>query len=404
MGTHNINFSEQFEFTGKAKTLSIVGIVLGVAAIAYGFLSGLHERTFANLLLMAYYFACVCMSGTFFLAIQYVAQAGWSASILRVPQAMAKTLPIASIILIVIISAGLYSHNLYHHWHADGITDIKSPNYDSIIANKSAFLNVPFFMGRMVLFLGLYSIFSMMFAKLSYNEDLAGGLNSHRRSFKIACVFLVIYGFTTPIFAFDAVMSLEAHWFSTMFGWYNFAAMWVSSLAIIAVMLILLRRAGYMKWVNDSHLHNLGQFIFGFSIFWTYVWFAQFLLIYYANIPEETVYFAKRFEYYKFWFFLNLLMNFLAPVLLLMDRDNKRGDSKLLIVCIIVLVGHWVDYYQMIMPGAVQAGENGFGVIEIGTAVGFVGLFTFTVLTALSKKSLIAKNHPLLQESLHHQL
>ena len=127
MGTHNINFSEQFEFTGKAKTLSIVGIVLGVAAIAYGFLSGLHERTFANLLLMAYYFACVCMSGTFFLAIQHVAQAGWSASILRVPQAMAKTLPIASIILIVIISAGLYSHNLYHHWHADGITDIKSP-------------------------------------------------------------------------------------------------------------------------------------------------------------------------------------------------------------------------------------------------------------------------------------
>lgn len=404
MGTHNINFSEQFEFTGKAKTLSIVGIVLGVAAIAYGFLSGLHERTFANLLLMSYYFACVCMSGTFFLAVQYVAQAGWSASILRVPQAMAKTLPLASIILIVIIGAGLYTHNLYHHWHADGLTDPNSPNYDSLIAGKSVFLNVPFFMGRQVVFLGIYSMFSMMLVKFSYNEDLAGGLVSYRKSFKNACIFLVIYGFTTPIFAFDTVMSLEAHWFSTMFGWYNFAAMWVSSLAIIAVMLILLRRAGYMNWVNDSHLHNLGQFIFGFSIFWTYVWFSQFLLIYYANIPEETIYFYKRFEYYKFWFFLNLLMNFLAPVLLLMDRDNKRSDTKLLIVSIIVLLGHWVDYYQMIMPGAVEAGHNGFGIVEIGTAVGFVGLFTFTVLNALSKKSLIAKNHPLLQESLHHQL
>lgn len=407
MGTHNINFSEQFEFTGKVKTLSIVGIVIGIAAVLFGFLAGdkvMHERTFANLLLMAYYFACVCMSGTFFLAVQYVAQAGWSASILRVPQAMAKTLPIAAVILVVVISAGLYTHNLYHHWHADGLTDPNSANYDSIIAGKSVFLNVPFFLGRQVVFLGIYSIFSIMFVKFSYNEDLAGGLNSYRKSFKNACIFLVIYGFTTPIFAFDTVMSLEAHWFSTMFGWYNFAAMWVSSLATIAIILILLRRAGYMQWVNNSHLHNLGQFIFGFSIFWTYVWFAQFLLIYYANMPEETVYFYKRFEYYKFWFFLNLAMNFLAPVLLLMDRDNKRTDAKLLFVSIVVLLGHWVDYYQMIMPGAVEEGHNGFGIIEIGTAVGFVGLFTFTVLTSLSKKPLIAKNHPLLQESLHHQL
>jgi len=407
MGTHNINFSEQFEFTGKVKTLSIVGIVIGIAAVLFGFLAGdkvMHERTFANLLLMAYYFACVCMSGTFFLAVQYVAQAGWSASILRVPQAMAKTLPIAAVILVLVISAGLYSHNLYHHWHADGLTDPNSANYDSIIAGKSVFLNVPFFLGRQVVFLGIYSIFSIMFVKFSYNEDLAGGLNSYRKSFKNACIFLVIYGFTTPVFAFDTIMSLEAHWFSTMFGWYNFAAMWVSSLATIAIILILLRRAGYMQWVNNSHLHNLGQFIFGFSIFWTYVWFAQFLLIYYANMPEETVYFYKRFEYYKFWFFLNLAMNFLAPVLLLMDRDNKRTDAKLLFVSIVVLLGHWVDYYQMIMPGAVEDGHNGFGIVEIGIALGFVGLFTFTVLTSLSKKPLIAKNHPLLQESLHHQL
>ncbi|MDN3585465.1 quinol:cytochrome C oxidoreductase [Pedobacter aquatilis] len=407
MGTHNINFSEQFEFTGKVKTLSMVGIALGVLAIAYGFLAGdkvMHERTFANLLLMGYYFACVCMSGMFFLAVQFVAQAGWSASILRVPQAMAKTLPIAAVILIVIISAGLYTHNLYHHWNADGLTDPNSPNYDALIAGKSVFLNVPFFLGRQVVFLGVYSIFAMMFVKYSYNEDLAGGLNSYRKSFKNACIFLVIYGFTTPIFAFDTIMSLEAHWFSTMFGWYNFAAMWVSSLATIAIILILLRRAGYMQWVNNSHLHNLGQFIFGFSIFWTYVWFAQFLLIYYANMPEETVYFYKRFEYYKFWFFLNLAMNFLAPVLLLMDRDNKRTDVKLLFVSIVVLLGHWVDYYQMIMPGAVEDGHNGFGIVEIGTAIGFVGLFTFTVLSNLSKKPLIAKNHPLLQESLHHQL
>lgn len=410
MGTHHYNLSEQFEFTGKVKGLSIAGIIIGALAIAYGFLSKeetMHERTFANLLLMAYYFACVCMSGAFFLAVQYVAQAGWSASILRVPQAMAKTLPIAVIILLTVIGLGLYTHNLYHHWNAPGLTDPNSANYDKLIDGKSAFLNVPFFMGRQVVFLGLYSIFAMLLAKWSNNEDLEGGLASYRKSFKYSCVFLVIYGFTTPIFAFDTIMSLEAHWFSTMFGWYNFAAMWVSSLATIAVIIILLRKAGYMSWVNNSHLHNLGQFIFGFSIFWTYVWFAQFLLIYYANMSEETVYFYKRFNGYEFWFYLNLVLNFLTPLLLLMDRDNKRSENILLAVSIVVLCGHWVDYYQMIMPGIFEFGTksgSGFGIVEIGTALGFVGLFTFTVLSALSKKPLIAKNHPFLQESLNHHL
>lgn len=412
MGTHHYNLSEQFEFTGKVKTLSFVGIAVGVLTIAYGFISKQDERTFANLLLMAYYFACVCMSGTFFLAVQYVAQAGWSASILRVPQAMSKVLPFAVIILLVVVGLGLYTHDLYHHWNAPGLTVEGDPNYDKIIAGKSGYLNVPFFMSRMIIFLGTYSIFATLLSKWSYNEDLGGGLSSYQKSFKWSCVFLAIYGFTTPLFAFDTIMSLEAHWFSTMFGWYNFAAMWVSSLATIAIIIILLKKAGYMSWVNNSHLHNLGQFIFGFSIFWTYVWFAQFLLIYYANMSEETIYFYKRFNNYEMWFYLNLILNFLAPVILLMDRDNKRGENSLLIISIIVLCGHWVDYYQMIMPGIFESGPkvidgkpgSGFGILEIGTALGFLGLFTFTVLNALSKKPLIAKNHPFLQESLNHHI
>src|SRR5687768_1155537 len=161
MGTHNYNLTEQFEFTGKAKTLSIIAIVIGIAAIGFGFSKEtLHERTFANLLLMAYYFACVCMSGAFFLAVQFVAQAGWSASILRVPEAMAKVLPIAVVILLVVIGLGLYSHNLYHHWHAEGLTDPNSENYDKLIDGKSSLLNVPVVMGRQIVFLAIYSIFA----------------------------------------------------------------------------------------------------------------------------------------------------------------------------------------------------------------------------------------------------
>lgn len=411
MGTHNhhhdYNFSEQFQFGGVAKMLSIVAIVIGIASVAWGLLSSdhiMHERTYANLLLMGYYFTCVCAAGAFFIALQMVTQSGWSAGMLRIPQAMASVLPIASIILLIIVGLGLYTHNLYHHWADPTLHDPEHANYDALVAGKGAFLNIPGFLARQVIFMGAYSIFAYIIAKLSYNEDLNGGLNSYKKSFKLSAIFLVIFGFTTPIWSFDTIMSLEAHWFSTMFGWYNFAAMWVSGIAAITVILILLKKAGYMAWVNENHLHDLGKLMFGFSIFWTYVWFAQFMLIWYSNIPEETVYFYKRWEpEYKPWFWLSLIINFLAPLLLLMDRDVKRKPNFMMFVAILLLVGHWLDYYIMVMPGTVE-NHRGFGVLEIGTAIGFVGLFTFLVMSKLSKHALAPKSHPFLQESLHHQI
>jgi hypothetical protein len=421
METHN-SFDEQFVFTGKAKTLSLIGIVIGLIAIAFGFLynHGEHaERTFSNLLLMSYYFACVCLAGVFFCAIQYIAQAGWSASLLRVPQAFAKTLPIAGLILVVVAAAGLLTHHtiiedgkevsapyLYKHWASHGLSDPKSEHYDPLIAGKSAFLNVPFFFVFIIGLLFVYSIFGSLFNKYSNNEDTLGGMQNYNKSFKISAIFLVIFGFTFPIFAFDAIMSLEAHWFSTMFGWYNLAAMWVSGLAVITLVLLLLKDAGYFTWVNVNHFHNLGQLIFGFSIFWTYVWFAQFFLIWYANMPEETVYFYKRWEpEFKPWFWLNIVMNFVAPLFILMSRDSKRALTVLKVACIIVILGHWLDYYMMIMPGTVEGEGRGFGIEEIGIFLGFAGLFTFLVLGALSRyKSLVPKKHPFLQESLHHHI
>lgn len=411
MGTHNhhhdYNFGEKFQFAGIGKILSLVGIAVGVVAIVIGLMSSDHimvERTYANLLLMGYYFTCVCAAGAFFCALQMVTQSGWSAGLIRIPQAMASVLPIAALILLVIVGLGLTTHNLYHHWNAEGLTDPNSPHYDQLVAGKSAFLNVPGFLIRQVIFMSTYSIFAVIFAKLSYKEDLEGGLNSYKKSFKLAAIFLVIFGFTTPIWSFDTIMSLEAHWFSTMFGWYNFAAMWVSGIATIVIILILVRKAGYMAWINENHLHDLGKLMFGFSIFWTYVWFAQFMLIWYSNMPEETVYFYKRWEpEYKPWFWLNIIINFLAPLLLLVDRDAKRKEGIMLFVAILLLCGHWLDYYIMIMPGTVE-GHRGFGFVEIGTAIGFVGLFTFLVVSKLSKHPLAPKNHPFLDESLHHQI
>jgi hypothetical protein len=418
MKTHN-SFDERFVFEGKAKTWSIIAIVVGIVTILAGFLTGFGERTFSNLLLMGYYFTCVCAAGAMFCAIQYAAQAGWSASLIRLPQAFAKTLPIAGIILLAVIGSGIYfTHNvvqngvtvsqpyLYAQWATHGLTDPKSPLYDASVTGKSSFLNVPFFFTRLVVFLGLYSLLAWLLVKYSNNEDEIGGMSNYTKSFRVACIFLVIFGFTDPIFGFDAIMSLEARWYSTMFGWYNLAALWVSGLAVITLALILLKEKGYFSWITEDHLHNMGLFMFAFSIFWTYVWFAQFLLTYYANIPEEVVYFYKRWEpEFKPWFWLNIVINFAAPFLTLMARDYKRKMKLLKVVAIILILGHWLDYYMMIMPETVGPDGRGFWFEEVGMFIGFAGLFTFLMLNALSKfKSLIPKNHPFLEESLHHHI
>ncbi|MVN21149.1 quinol:cytochrome C oxidoreductase [Mucilaginibacter arboris] len=414
-----INYDQQFEFSGKAKTYSLIAIAIGLLAILFGLLTGQTERIFANLLLMSYYFACVCMAGVLFCAIQYVSQAGWSSSILRVPQAFAKVLPYASLFLIAIITIGLFTNhsvieegkkifepNLYAQWATKGVTIKGSGTYNAEVAAKAGYLNIPFFLARLVIFLILYSIIGLMLVKYSRKEDELGGMSNYNKSFGISAVFLAIFGFTYPVFAFDAIMSLEAHYyFSTLFGWYNFAAMWVSGLALIALVVIILRQNGYMDWVTENHLHDMGKLVFAFSIFWTYLWFAQLLLTYYANIPEETVYYYERWEpEFKPWFWLNIVLNFCSPVLLLMSRDAKRAPTVLKYVCIVVLCGHWLDYYLMVMPGTVGAEGRGFGVEEVGIALGFVGLFTFLMLNALSKVSLIPKKHPFLEESLNHHI
>jgi len=419
METNN-SFNEQFVFSGKVKTYSLVAIVVGIVAIAVGFFLN-AEREFANLLLNGYYFTCVCIAGVFFCALQYAAQAGWSASILRVPQAFAKILPYAAAILILVVALGIFTPQqviteeghqtikgtmLYKEWAPKEITTKGSEAYNAVIAGKSGYLNIPFFFIRMAFYLIAYSILGLMLVKYSNNEDELGGMFNYKKSFNISAAFLAIFGFTVPLFAFDTIMSLDAHWFSTMFGWYNFAALWVSGLSVITLLLISLRKQGYFTWVTVDHLHNLGQLMFGFSIFWTYLWFAQFLLIYYANIPEEAAYFYKRWEpEFQPWFWLNIVVNFLAPFLVLMSRDSKRAIPVLKTACIILILGHWLDYYIMIMPATVGPKGRGFGVQEIGTFLGFAGLFTFLFFTALSKfKVLVPKNHPFLQESLHHHI
>ncbi|UOQ72044.1 quinol:cytochrome C oxidoreductase [Hymenobacter cellulosilyticus] len=347
------------------------------------------------------FFVGVSAIGTFFVALQYVAYAGWSVVIKRLNEAMSVWLIPGLIIFLVVFFAG--RHDLFH-WTHDGIMDPKAENYDAIIAGKSGFLNTPFYLIRMVVYLGIWWFFTERLRKLSLAEDLNGGTEYFHKSINVAALFLVLYAVTSSMSAWDWVMSVDVHWFSTMFGWYVFASWWVSGIAVTTLTAIYLKQAGYLKFVNANHLHDLGKFMFGFSIFWTYVWFSQFMLIWYANLPEEAVYYNQRLGgfngAYTWIFFFNLVINFAFPFLVLMRRDAKRQMIMLKIVSIAILIGHWSDFYLMLMP-ATMKGENGF-VIEIGVALIFLGSFLLLFTKRLAQASLVPVNHPFLDESVHH--
>ncbi|MGZ4001042.1 MAG: quinol:cytochrome C oxidoreductase, partial [Mucilaginibacter sp.] len=207
MKTHT-SFDGQYQFTGKVKTWSLIAIVLGVITVLAGFLTDQKQETFTNLLMMGYYFTCVCAAGVMFCAIQYAAQAGWSASILRIPQAFGKVLPIAALILIIIVVAGLYTTHsvvdetgkshiepyLYARWATHDLHVKDSGIYDSVIVGKEGFLNIPFFLARMIGLLGIYSIFGWLLHKYSTNEDELGGMKFYNKSTAISAVFLVLFG------------------------------------------------------------------------------------------------------------------------------------------------------------------------------------------------------------------
>lgn len=355
----------------------------------------LQNKPWSALYVACIFFMLVSLGVLVFYAIQQVAQAGWSPVLFRVMQGITSYLPVGSVIFFVIlILCGLHFNHMFIWLDPEVVAN------DKLIANKTGYLNFPFWIVRAAIFLTGWSLYQYFSRKNCLAQDEANDDSFYKKNFNISAMFLVFFIVSESIMSWDWIMSIDPHWFSTLFGWYVFASFFVSGVTTIALITLYLKSRGYLEHVNTSHIHDLAKFMFGLSVFWTYLWFSQFMLIWYANIPEEVTYFITRIELYNLPFFGAVVMNFLFPLLILINTDFKRITWVLVMAGIVILAGHYIDFFNMIMPGTV--GDRWFiGVSEIASVLFFLGLFIYVVFTALTKAPLLAKRNPFIGESKH---
>ncbi len=360
----------------------------------------LQNRPWSAIYIACFFFMMIALGTLAFYAIQYAAQAGWSPALFRVMEGITAYLPVGTILLFLLLVLSATGVNHIFHWMDPELVDPNSENYDKIIANKSGFLNVPFFLVRAAIFMLGWNLYRWISRKYSIKLDETNDQSYFKKLFKFSAVFLVFFIVTESMMSWDWIMSLDPHWFSTLFGWYIFAGMMVCAFTVIGMVTMYLKSKGHLEFVNDSHIHDMAKWMFAFSIFWTYLWFSQFMLIWYANIPEEVTYFVTRIEDYNILFFGMVAMNFIFPILILMNSDYKRINLFVIMAGIVILAGHYVDVFVMVMPATVGTSWY-IGMPEIGAMLFFFGLFIYVVFNALSKAPLKVKNNPFMKESEH---
>lgn len=360
----------------------------------------LQNKPWSALYVACIFFMLIAVGALAFYAIQWAAQAGWSPVLFRVMEGVSSYLLPGSIIFFVLLLLSGFHFNHMFTWMGEGVTDPKSPNFDHLVAGKSGFLNVPFFLIRAIVFLIGWNLYRFVARKNSIALDQTKDLSFFKKNYKAAATFLVFFIVSESIMSWDWIMSVDPHWYSTLFGWYVFASFFVSGITVITMITLYLQSKGLLKEVNKSHLHDLAKFMFGISVFWTYLWFSQFMLIWYSDIPEEVTYFVTRIENYNLPFFGMVVMNFVFPLLILMNADFKRLQWIVITAGIVILCGHYIDFFNMIMPATV--GDQWFiGISEISSVLFFLGLFIFVVFTALTKAPLISEGNPYIEESKH---
>lgn len=382
----------------KAKEINFLwgGVFIGLLCFILGFVIS-PERVWVNYLVNLFYFVSLALFGTFFLALHNVVNASWSSPIKAVAEGLTSFL-----LWSIPLGAGLYfgAHTLYEWTHHEVVVN------DHLLSGKMPYLNMTGFILRSLTFLIVWFILSKILVKLSNQKVDQTNPSFRRKQMIFSVLFLVFFSYSYCFISYDWIMSIEPHWFSTIFGVYTFSGLFVSGLAVLTLMLIVLQSRGHLRnIINRNHYHDLGKYIFGMSCFWAYIWFSQYMLIWYSNIPEETMYYYLRLNGSWDWlFYFNLGINWLLPFFFLLSRDSKRSKFVLFRVCILLIIGRWLDIYLMVAPNVFKhAGVSNpqIGWIEIGMGIGFGSFFALVISKALTKGQLVHDQDPFLEEGLH---
>ena len=400
---------EKFEIPKRYNLWSYALIAVGIVSVlllyvTHGASNDEHERArfWSSLLQNSVFFLLVVNAAMFFLCATILAWAGFTTSFRRVAEAIASCVTVIGVICGAILLAIVFGNDhVIYHW-AD------EKHLDEILKQKSPFLNKTFFTVWTVLTIALWSLLGKKMRNLSLSTDERKMSVEEGKKFQWtntvwAASYLFVFALTVmSTIPWLWLMSIDAHWYSTMYSWYTFASTFVSGVALIALFVIYLKNKGYLEYTNEEHLHDLGKFMFAFSVFWCYLWFSQYMLIWYSNQPEETKYFEPRVEGpYRGIFFLNIIINFIAPLLLLMKRGAKRNYTTVTILAVVIIFGHWLDFFQMVHP-ATSRDHVPMMLYDLGVGLGFVGLIMLIVGRTLSKHPLVPKNHPFFKESVIH--
>jgi hypothetical protein len=385
---------------GLHLVLPLALFAVGLAVAVVGVMTD-PERTWPNLLVDGFYVATLTLSAIFFLATQRLTWARWSAGLRRVPEALAMAVPVAAVLLLVV---WLGRETLYP-WSHPGAFAHEPPG-----AGKVQYLQTPFVLVRVVLAMALWIGFAFLFRRTSLKQDRhpSQGLVLHTLLNRYSAIFVIVFALSLTFSAFDWLISLDPSWFSTMFGVYVFIGTFVQGIAAVTLATVILAQRGHMRGVvGEAQLHDLGKMLFAFSTFWAYIWTSQFLLIWYADIPEEvTHYITRTGGWWVYLFALNFLVNWVVPFAVLLSARAKTRPNVLKGICILLLCGHWLDLYLIVMPSIWK--EPRFGLMEIVPAIGWVAVIYAVFVQALKRAPLVPKNCPvvrgeaLIQEHDHH--
>lgn len=393
--THKIAVPSKKELPAKLKTTGIILLAAGLLLIIAAYLTDRTRASF-NLVILFMFLASIGVGSLFLVALEYAAGAVWSTPIRRIPEFLSATLLVLPVIAAVLL---FNLHDLFHWTHAEAV------EHDAVLKSKAPYLNTTFFIIRTAVFLGMWLFFYLWITRNSKKQDSTGDQKLTRLNIKLSAIFIPLFAISITFLAVDWVMSLEPHWLSTIFGVYYFAGTFVAALAATTIAVVLLREKGYFPiLLLKDHLYSLGALMFAIINFWAYIAFSQYLLIWYANIPEETSWmFLRWFGSWKYVSIGLIVGHFLIPYFALLSQPAKMNPKRLLIMSVWILVAHWYDVYWLVMPTYSKSGAV-LGWMEFAFPVFAAGLLIMIFVIKAKNNNMLPAGDPKLERGINFRL